>query len=104
MMLAVSVVLVGTSLALPATEKMPVFDVGPSCHAATSLMSLDPERSKRCIEDENSARDQVAKQWAKFPIDDRERCSKVAQLDGSPSYVDLLECLTLAREARSAPD
>lgn len=83
---------------------MPVFDVGPSCQAATALMSLDPERSKRCMEDEGSARAEVAKQWIGFPVDDRRRCSKVAQLDGSPSYVDLLECLTLAREARVTPD
>lgn len=91
---------VAALMIVPASEKPPVFDVRPGCQAATDLMTLNPERAKRCIDDEMSARDEVAKQWSSFPHGDRQRCSAEAQLDGAPSYVDLLECLTLARESK----
>jgi hypothetical protein len=85
----------------PVSDKMPAFDVTGSCRAATSLMTLDPGRQKLCLADEASARAEVAKRWSSYPAGDRRRCSAEAQLDGSPSYVDLLECLTLAREAKA---
>lgn len=102
MMLAVPVVLFEMTLALSASDRMPVFDVKPGCTAATSLMSLDPKRQKLCLVDEATARAAVAKQWSRFPAGDRTRCSAEAQLDGTPSYVELLECLTLAREAAAS--
>lgn len=104
MKLSIPLAFFGMTLAASAAESVPVFDVGPGCHAATSLMRLDPERSKRCMDDEASARAEVAKQWSSYPAADRRRCSTEAQLDGLPSYVDLLECLTMAREATLAPD
>ena len=100
MTVAFPLAVVAALLVAPAAEKMPTFDVRPGCHAATDLMTLNPERAKRCIDDEMSARDDLAKQWSSFPPGDRQRCSAEAQLDGAPSYVDLLECLTLARESK----
>ncbi|GJE45788.1 hypothetical protein [Methylobacterium soli] len=102
MMLALPAILMGAALAV--ADRMPDYDVRPSCHAATSLMSLDPKREARCLDDEASARREVAAQWAGFLPADRVRCAAEAQLDGTPSYVDLLECLTLAREAKATKD
>lgn len=103
MTFAFPLALVATVLIAPVSDRMPSFDVRPGCQAATDLMSLNPERAARCLDDENSARAEVAKQWASFRPGDRQRCSAEAQLDGAPSYVDLLECLTLARESRQGP-
>lgn len=101
MMIAIPALLMGATLAVPIADRMPTFDVGPGCRAATTLMTLDPKRQKLCLDDEASARAQVAQQWARYPAGDRTRCTAEAQLDGLPSYVDLLECLTLAREAKA---
>ncbi|MER2268804.1 hypothetical protein [Methylobacterium oxalidis] len=101
MMLTIPVALLATTLAHAAAEGVPVFDIRPGCHAATSLMSLDPKREKRCLDDEATARTEVTKQWASFPAVERQRCAAEAQLNGIPSYVDLLECLTLSREAKA---
>jgi hypothetical protein len=101
MMFPVPALLLGLVLTTPVSDKMPAFDVTGSCRAATSLMTLDPGRQKLCLADEASARAEVAKRWSSYPAGDRRRCSAEAQLDGSPSYVDLLECLTLAREAKA---
>src|SRR4051812_32354591 len=101
MMLALPAVLMGAALAITVAERMPDYDIRPGCHAATTLMSLDPKREAQCLNDEASARSEVARQWAGFQPTDRTRCAAEAQLDGTPSYVDLLECLTLAREAKA---
>ncbi|MDR7039161.1 MULTISPECIES: hypothetical protein [Methylobacterium] len=100
-MVVVGLALLAATVARPAADQVPEFDVRPSCHAATSLMTLDPKREKRCLDDEATARSEVARQWASFPGVERQRCAAEAQLNGMPSYVDLLECLTLAREAKA---
>ncbi|WP_236960648.1 hypothetical protein [Methylobacterium durans] len=101
MMPVTAVALFGATLAVTVTDHVPNFDIRPSCHAATSLMTLDPKREARCIDDEATARTEVTKQWASFSATERQRCTAEAQLNGMPSYVDLLECLTLGREAKA---
>lgn len=101
MMFAVPALLMELALATPVSDTMPVFDVRGSCRAATQQMTLDAGRQKLCLEDEGSARAEVEKKWSSYPAGDRTRCAAEAQLDGLPSYVDLLECLTLAREAKA---
>lgn len=100
MMLALPALLMELTLAVPVADRIPVFNVEPGCRAATTLMTLDVGRQKLCLADEASARAQIGKQWARAPAGDRTRCAAEAQLNGLPSYVDLLECLTLAREAK----
>jgi len=101
MMFAVPPVLLTLALTMPVSDKMPTFDVRGSCQAATQQMTLDAGRQKLCLADEGSARAEVAKHWSSYPAGDRTRCAAEAQLNGLPSYVDLLECLTLAREAKA---
>ena len=101
MMFAVPALLIELALTTPVASKMPAFDVRGSCRAATQAMTLDAGRQKLCLADEASARAEVAKRWSSYPAGDRTRCAAEAQLDGLPSYVDLLECLTLAREAKA---
>ncbi|MGU3543685.1 hypothetical protein [Methylobacterium sp. A52T] len=104
MMFAVPALLLELALTTPVSDKMPVFDVHGSCRAATKAMTLDSGRQQLCLQDEGSARAEVAKKWSSYPAVDRTRCAAEAQLDGLPSYVDLLECLTLAREAKAEDD
>ncbi|MGH1587674.1 hypothetical protein ACRBEV_04100 [Methylobacterium phyllosphaerae] len=101
MMFAVPALLMELALVTPVSDKVPTFDVRGSCRAATKQMTLDAKRQKLCLADEGSARAEVAKKWSSYPAGDRTRCAAEAQLDGLPSYVDLLECLTLAREAKA---
>jgi hypothetical protein len=52
-----------------------------------------------CMEDESSARDHLAKLWETFEVKDRRVCLAETVSDGTPSYVELLECLNMARRA-----
>jgi hypothetical protein len=53
-----------------------------------------------CMEDEKSARDDLAMNWQTFVASDRRVCLAETTSDGTPSYVELLECLNMARDNR----
>ena len=53
-----------------------------------------------CLATEASARDQLVRNWNKFPPADRVSCVKVATTGGGGSYTALLTCLEVKRDAR----
>jgi len=78
-----------------AEQRLPVFDVRPECRAVASVMPV-----QKCLDDEQSARADLEKKWSGFADGDRGHCIREASAGGSPSYVDLLTCLELTRDAR----
>ena len=52
------------------------------------------------MQDEKSARDDLAMNWETFVASDRRVCLAETMSDGTPSYVELLECLNIARDTR----
>jgi hypothetical protein len=53
-----------------------------------------------CMRDENDARDQLAKEWAQFSPSDHQLCRSETKTGGVPSYVELLVCLEMIRDAK----
>ena len=94
-------------------NELPQFDVKPSCNSATKAANdlnkagdnLRPgDRSAdNCVQDEMNARSKLNDEWAQFKISERQRCTRLAtQLSttgGPASYVELLTCLEMARQA-----
>ena len=78
-----------------AEQRLPVFDVRPECRAGASVMPV-----QKCLEDEQNARADLERKWSGFADADRGHCIREASAGGSPSYVDLLTCLELTRDAR----
>ena len=94
--------LVGSNLLLVA-DKVPQFDTAPSCRAA-AVASTGPNRNaESCQKDEDTARQTLEKDWANFAASDRERCGRLIRLGGSPSYVELLTCVEMAKAAAALP-
>jgi hypothetical protein len=86
--------LVGLQLA--AVDPVPVLDVGPGCRATLEAAQMSEQT---CLRDEQAARDDLAKVWSQFPAGDKTSC--VGQTKNyNPSYVELLTCLELLRDAR----
>jgi hypothetical protein len=83
-----------------AAEGVPVLDVSTSCQDEAAVA---PERKKQCMQDEQSAREVLVREWEKFDAADRRQCSAVATLGGTSSYVELLTCLQMAMDARKLP-
>jgi hypothetical protein len=88
-----------------AAEGVPKLNVEPSCRAAADAAAMGalPGANMRdldsCMRDEDEARDTLAKEWAQFSGQDKRRCVSETQTGGTPSYVELLVCLEMIRDA-----
>lgn len=84
-------------LAVSVADTVPRFNIEPSCKGGLDSPGLN-ERYSRCISEENGARQQLESSWSSWPAGDRSQCTDTAKM-GAPSYVELLTCLQMARDA-----
>ena len=57
-----------------------------------------------CMRDEQRARQRLTAEWETFPHADRTQCTALARLGTVlQSYVELITCLEMAKEARALP-
>jgi hypothetical protein len=88
----------GTRVA--AVDRVPTLDTRPSCADAASEVSVT-RTVATCQQSEQQARDALASQWQNFPVADKRNCVAETNVGGFPSYVQVLVCLELARDART---
>jgi hypothetical protein len=86
----------------------PELDVRTSCRAADRVSvyaGTDKPRAdlEACLDDERTARDALAKAWASFSPIARTQCVGMNRTGGPPSYVELLTCLEVMRDAGKSP-
>ena len=95
------ILLAGTQLLL-VSDPIPQLNVEPSCRAAAGTTA--PGRDENaCKRDERDARGKLEQQWGNFSADQRSHCVRLSTLGGSPSYVELLTCLQLAKQSAALP-
>jgi hypothetical protein len=99
---AVAVLALGlpTLGASAADDKVPQLDVEPSCRAAEAAALVVGRTGDNCRSDENNAREALAREWDSFSVADRAHCRSLVRTGGPPSYVELLSCLEVSRDAR----
>jgi len=91
----------GSSLLVVAAERgVPTLNVQPSCRAAAITGMMTGRTAETCMNDENTARDTLGKQWSEFSADDKSHCLSMISTGGQPSYVELLSCLEMSRDAK----
>jgi len=81
---------------LIAADQVPNFDVGPSCQAT----DMADTSQQICLGDERAARDDLVKEWGQFSARDKVVCTDETE-NYHPSYVELLTCLQIARDAKN---
>ena|SRR5215471_5402916 len=87
--------------ALVEIADVPVYDVAPSCRAAVTVM---PGSFQACMNDEQTARATLAASWDRFTPSQRDNCVQTENnTGGPPSYVELLTCIQMAKDAQSLP-
>ena len=94
-------VALGATLLFAVADAVPTLNVEPGCRAAAKMgdsLSLDTSL-RQCLADEKSARDELDKDWGQFPLALRQRCVATTQTGGDPSYVEVLVCLQMGRDA-----
>jgi hypothetical protein len=97
-----SLMLFATQLLVPVADKVPDFEIQASCRAVAAIAMADSQSYSSCISDEDTARGQLIQVWQSFPVTEQARCTAEASGDGMASYVELLVCLQMARDADSA--
>jgi hypothetical protein len=75
-----------------AAAEMPKFDLTVACRGSGAV-----ETRAKCMQDEQAARDQLAKLWPQFKQSDASRCVQIVTTGGAANYTELLSCLQAAR-------
>ena len=78
----------------------PVMQVGPSCEAAGRGAVVLGRNKEACLADENAALTTLRQNWAKYASNDKTLCIGMETTGGPASYVELLSCLEVNRDAR----
>jgi len=83
-----------------AEREMRKFDIAAACRGSGAV-----ETVAKCTQDEQTARDQLARLWPQFRQSDASRCVQIVTTGGASGYVELLTCLQAARiEERNPTD
>ena len=88
----------GAALLVAGADQVPTLNIESSCRAAAKMgdrLSLDASL-RQCLADENSARAQLDKQWTQFSP---ATVAAITEAGGDPSYVEVLVCLQMGRDA-----
>jgi hypothetical protein len=98
--------LLSSHLLVQVADAVPNLDVKKTCDASAGVMASVMGGSIQkdidgCITDEQDARGLLVKQWAQYATIDKERCVRAS--DYLPSYVEVLTCVEMAKQARSLP-
>ena len=96
--LVATAVVVGPEITAAAEREMPKFDITATCRGSGSV-----ETPAKCMQDEQAARDQLAKLWPQFKQSDASRCVQIVTTGGASGYVELLTCLQAARIEEKSP-
>ncbi|CAH1659171.1 conserved hypothetical protein [Hyphomicrobiales bacterium] len=91
---------IGAHLMLVADGAVPTLDTAPSCRAAAEFGAQSKTTFDQCMNDEKSARAAIEKEWKTFSTGSVDSCLSETRSDGTPSYVELQECLELARDSK----
>ena len=86
-----------------AADTVPKFDVERTCRPAAAAGILPGRDSSACQRDENDARSKLEQDWTQYTAAQRSQCAGFTGLDRAPSYVELLTCLEIAKQAKELP-
>jgi hypothetical protein len=96
------IILTASQLVLVA-DTIPKFDVERTCRPTAGAAILPGRDAPACQRDEKDARSKLEQDWAKYSATQRSNCTNFAALDRAPSYVELLTCLEIAKQAKELP-
>jgi hypothetical protein len=109
MLISFSTLVLASQLIVTVADDVPKFDIERGCRI-DSDSAFDPNAGltatiKRCVDDEQQAKDQLQTQWSQFASSDRALCRGETTDDAAtpPSYVELLTCLQGQQLVRKLP-
>ena len=98
MFLHLPIAILATLSPIAVSDTVPRFDTVRECRIEGGP-SVD---QARCSRDEAAALRQLQEAWAQYVGADRKTCATEATIGDFASYVELLTCLEMSRDAKSA--
>jgi hypothetical protein len=98
MFIHLPIAILATFSPIAVSDTVPKFDTARECRLEGGP-SVD---LARCSRDEAAALRQIQEAWAQYAGTDRKTCTTEATIGDFASYVELLTCLEMARDAKSA--
>jgi hypothetical protein len=83
-------------------QPLPRFNTEATCRTAQALTPQDRDPVQGCMRDEAEAERQLQAVWTSAVTAHREACAAETQVEGFPSYVDVLTCLQMYQGAASS--
>ncbi|SDR63110.1 hypothetical protein SAMN05444161_0774 [Rhizobiales bacterium GAS191] len=80
----------------------PKLDVQATCRRAQPLSGAEKSAYQGCLNDETEAQKELIKTWSSFKAGPQSTCVQETKIGGAPSYVELLTCLQLDKQAAEA--
>jgi hypothetical protein len=104
LLLPFAAVALGSHLLIAAPAGVPTIDIQNTCKIAAGSMTIMAGSTVQsaidsCLRSEQSAREQLVKDWATYPATDKARCVQVKVY--LPSYIEWLTCLEMERDVRA---
>jgi hypothetical protein len=93
--------ILAAGFAIPIADEPPTLAVERGCRETARLDPLKQITTEACLAQERSAHDELTKAWSTFSSLDRAHCESLTAIGGMPSYVELLICLQMSRDART---
>jgi hypothetical protein len=88
----------GWQVASALADSPPKLNVSPSCAAAArGAISIGRDK-EACMSDERAAQELLAKNWSQYSGTHKAQCVGMTT-QGGPSYVELISCLDIMRDA-----
>ena len=101
-----SLAVFGAQLTTPASDRLPQLNVDALCKARSAeakLMRLHESRSvAECTSDENDAKRELDTLWGSTSGSIRNQCKSDGIVLGTRGYLDLLSCIYIADDTKSA--
>jgi hypothetical protein len=97
---AILPVMLAASHLVLAAQEVPRLNIEPGCEAAATTQVTETRDKESCLKEENAARDTLKQEWDRYTSVEKTRCVELTRMGGPPSYVEVLTCLQMARDAR----
>jgi hypothetical protein len=99
------IALLALSLGLPTAmahaDNPPKLNVTPSCEAAARGAISAGRDKDACLADEHAAENLLTQNWSTYNAADKTQCVGNVRTGGPASYVELLSCLEIMRDAKA---
>jgi hypothetical protein len=99
--IAAVVLILSLPAAIALADSPPKLDVSPSCDAAARGAISAGRDKEACLVDERTAEGVLAQNWSKYDAADKTQCVGNVKTGGPASYVELLSCLEIMRDAKA---